>query len=158
MKVYPIFIIFSFLQTLICDKPGVNQQSLQEAFAISLPFIKSFHPEPFTLTGSSLGSLEFVYTELNSNNIEFIFDEHGLLHLKFVNIKGKVTGELYSNPRYKGGGLTPRSKIWLITNFTAELNKIGWEETYFIESTKQADGKYDMKFKSMSESSISFNI
>ena len=33
-----------------------------------------------------------------------------------------------------------------------------WEETYVIESTQKANGKYDVKFKSISDSSISFNI
>ena len=85
MKDYSILIIFCILQVLICDKAGVTQQSLQDAFTTSLPFIKSFHPEPFTLSSSSLENLRLAYTELNSNNIQFRFDEYGLLHLQFVN-------------------------------------------------------------------------
>ena len=61
-----------------------------EAFNTSLPFIKSFHPEPFQLTGSTLRNAKLSYTELTSKNIEFKFDEYGLLHLKFFNLKGKV--------------------------------------------------------------------
>ncbi len=33
-----------------------------------------------------------------------------------------------------------------------------WEETYVVESTQKANGKYDVKFKSISDSSVSFNI
>ena len=159
MKVYSIFITFCFIQTLICDKPGVTQQSLQDAFTTSLPFIKSFHPAPFSLSGSSLRIVKFSYTELNSNNIQFRFDEFGLLHLKFVNIKGQVTGTTSTkHTAYKGNILYKRIPFTFYTGFTAELNNINWEETYAVESTKIADGKYDVKFKSMTESSISYNI
>ena len=158
MKDYSILIIFCILQVLICDKAGVTQQSLQDAFTTSLPFIKSFHPEPFTLSSSSLENLRLAYTELNSNNIQFRFDEYGLLHLQFVNIKGLLTGKAFGPIFYSGGGLFARARVQAVYNFTAILSNINWEETYAVESTKQADGKYDMKFKSMSESSISFNI
>ena len=46
----------------------------------------------------------------------------------------------------------------LLNTYTADLSNIAWEETYAVESTKKADGKYDVKFKSMTESSISYNI
>ena len=159
MKVYTIFIIFCLLQTLICDKPGVTQQSLQDAFTTTLPFIKSFHPAPFSLSGSSLRSAKLSYTELNSNNIQFRFDEFGLLHLKFVNIKGQVTGTTFTkHTAYLGGKYSIKRPFTFYTSFTAELSNINWEETYAVESNKKADGKYDVKFKSMSESSISYNI
>jgi len=160
MKVYSIFIIFYFLQTLICDKPGVTQQSLQEAFKTSLPFIKSFHPLPFGLSGSSLRSAKLEYTELNSNNIQFSFDDLGLLHLKFVNLKGKVTGSTFKTytryfPHAVPGKVVPKKEFFY---FSAELSNINWEETFSIESTKKADGKYDVKYKSMAESKLSYNI
>ena len=159
MKVYSIFIIFCLLQTLICDKPGVTQQSLQDAVTTSLPFIKSFHPAPFSLSGSSLRSAKLSYTELNTNNIQFRFDEFGLLHLKFVNIKGIVKGTTFTKHiAYLGGGkYSIKRPFTFYTSFTAELS-INWEETYAVESTQKADGKYDVKFKSMSESSIAYNI
>ena len=148
MKVYSIFIIFCFIQTLICDKPGVTQQSLQDAFTTSLPFIKSFHPAPFSLSGSSLRTAKLSYTELNSNNIQFRFDEFGLLHLKFLNLKGQVTGTTFTkrviipcSPYVK------RRPFLFVTSFTAELNNINWEEIYAVESTKKVDGKYDPSIK-----------
>ena len=158
MKVYSILIIFSFIQTLICDKPGVTQQSLQDAFTTCLPYIKSFHPEPFSLSGSALKSASFSYTELNTNNIQFRFDEFDLLHIKFLNIKGKVTGTASTVKFSYIGKPTIRKPFLNLTSFTAELNNINWEETYAVESTKKADGKYDIKFKSMNESQIAFNI
>ena len=56
------------------------------------------------------------------------------------------------------GKPTIRKPFLYLTSFTAELNNINWEETYAVESTKKADGKYDVKFKSMNESQIAFKI
>ena len=156
MKVYSILILLCFLQALICDKVGINQESLKAAFTTSLPFIKSFHPAPFRLAGTKFRSTSFSYTELNLNNIQFKFDEFGLLHLKFVNLKGQLTGET-NTPIY---AFSQKSRISLrrYCSFRAELSNINWEETYAIESTQRADGKYDVKFKSMTESGLTYNV
>ena len=152
MKFYSLLVILCFLQTLICDKAGVNQETLKEAVNLSLPFIKSFHPAPFSLTGSSIISPKLSYTEIGPNNIQFVFDEFGLLHLKFVNLKGSLKGSLFV--KKNGGGFFP----YTYASFTCELSNINWEETYAVESTEKAEGKYDVKFKSISDSSVSFNI
>ena len=89
------------------------------------------------------------FSELNSRNIQFKFDEYGLLHIKFININGEVSGRTFPDPR----------KCAIITTYyKARLSNINWEETYAVESTKIANGKYDVKFKSVSESEISYNI
>jgi len=192
MKAYFLLILICLLDILICDKVGINQKSLAEAFNTSLPFIKSFHPEPFQLSGSTLSSARLSYTELTTKNIEFRFDEYGLLHLKFVNLKGQVSGtfsaflkpiipkpipvtpvkpiipiksaSLTTKPiipvksvnSIRKGGCVRRFR-WYNT-YRADLSNIAWEEIYAVESTKKADGKYDVKFKSMTESSITYNI
>jgi len=153
MKTFSILILFCLIHILICDKDGVTQKTLQEAFNTSLPFIKSFHPSPFTLSGSKSIRPSLSYTELNSNNIQFKFDEYGLLHLKFVNIKGKLWSSTISMSYIDG-----KRRFRFINKFTAELDNISWEETYAVESTNRGGGKYDVKFKSMTESSISYNI
>ena len=103
MKFYSLLVLLCFLQTLICDKAGINQESLKEAFTLSLPFIKSFHPSPYSLTGSTkFTNAKFSFTEIGPNNIQFSFDEFGLLHLKFVNLKGKLEGK-FLNGRSSGG-------------------------------------------------------
>jgi len=189
MQTHSLLILICLLGALICDKVGVNQKSLLEAFNTSLPFIKSFHPAPFHLSGSTLRSASLSYTELTPKNIEFKFDEYGLLHLKFVNLKGKITGsfsassrKIFVNPTIKPISvksisantlntlenvkkiikptILPRIPPYfrLLNTYTADLSNIAWEETYAMESTKKADGKYDVKFKSMTESSISYNI
>ena len=207
MQTHFLLILICLIEALICDKAGVNQKSLVEAFNTSLPFIKSFHPEPFQLTGSTLRSAKLSYTELTSKNIEFKFDEYGLLHLKFVNLKGQVSGLFSSstkpiihvkpttpvkpiipvkptisikpkipvkpiiterplknlnpvttNLKKRNCFILPPPYFRLRNTYRADLSNIAWEETYAVESTKKADGKYDVKFKSMTESSISYNI
>ena len=43
MKFYSLLVLLCYLQTLICDKAGVNQESLKEAFTLST-FYKIFPP------------------------------------------------------------------------------------------------------------------
>ena len=152
MKVYSMLIVLCFFQVLICDNEGITEQSLQEAFKTSLPYIKSFHPKYISLTDSILNSLQLSYTELTSSNVQFKFDEMGLLHIKFVNLKGKI----------RGNTMTQKSKkfYWMkvLAPFIAELSNIGWEETYSVKSKKNADGKYDVRIKSITETPISYNI
>ena len=152
MKAYSIFIVLCFFQALICDNEGVTEQSLQEAFKSSLPYIKSFHPKYISLTDSVLTSLKLSFTELTSSNVQFKFDNMGLLHIKYVNLKGKL----------KGDTKTERSKKlnWMkqISPFIAELSNISYEETYSVKSKKNADGKYDIKIKSITSTPISYKI
>ena len=152
MKVYSMLIVLCFFQVLICDNEGITEQSLHEAFKTSLPYIKSFHPKYISLTDSILNSLQLSYTELTSSNVQFKFDEMGLLHIKFVNLKGKI----------RGNTMTQKSKkfYWMkvLAPFIAELSNIGWEETYSVKSKKNADGKYDVRIKSITETPISYNI
>ena len=155
MKAYSFLILIFLLESLICDKAGVNQKSLMEAFDTSLPFIKSYHPAPFQLSGSTLKSASLSYTELTTNNIQFKFDEYGLLHLKFVNLKGRVSGVASGSSITNSNGFM---RFRRLSRYTADLSNITWEETYAVESTQKADGKYDVKFKSMTESPISYNI
>jgi len=152
MKAYSIFIVLCFFQALICDNEGVTEQSLQEAFKTSLPYIKSFHPKYISLTDSVLTSLKLSFTELTSSNVQFKFDNMGLLHIKYVNLKGKI----------KGDTKTEKSKKlnWMkvLSPFIAELSNISYEETYSVKSKKNADGKYDIKIKSITSTPISYKI
>jgi len=61
----------------------------------SLRYLKSFHPAPFSLSGSLLRTKNFDYINLNSDNIQFIFDKYGLLYIKFVILKGEVRGTTF---------------------------------------------------------------
>ena len=154
MKSYSLLILFCFLQTLICDEAGVSQKSLQDALTTSLPYIKSFHQKSFHLLGDeTLRQVNLYTTPINSNNVQFIFDEKGILHIKFINLKGELKGYTYFQDKTKRDyiGFAP---------FTMKLNNISLEEKYSIESTKKNDGKYDVKFKSIDKdnSSVSYNI
>ena len=148
MKIYSLLILLCILKTLICDKEDELLLELKDALKISLPYIKSFRPESLTLAINA----NFSHTDLNSNNIQFKFDEFGLLHIKFVNITGQVKAK---DIPYKTANLFARLAY---TNYTVELNNINWEQTYAVSWTKTNSGKYDVKFKNMTESSISFKV
>ena len=155
MKVCSLLILFCFLQTLICENK-IDQATLKAAFTTSLPFIKSFHPAPFRLYGTKFRTATLSYTELNDKNVEFRYDEFGLLHLKFVNLKVQISGET-TTPYYSFSG---NSKISFrkYCSFRAELSNLSWDETYAEDYTQKAEGKRDLHFKSMSESQISYNV
>ena len=74
-----------------------------------------------------LNNAKYTYTELNSNNVQFKFDEYGLLHPKFINIKGQLSGRAFPQIIYP----PIRSSIVFIY-YKADLNNINWEETYAV--------------------------
>ena len=155
MKVYSLLILLCFFQSLICESK-IDQETLKAAYTTSLPFIKSFHPAPFRLYGSKFRSASLSYTELNENNVQFRYDEFGLLHLKFVNIKAQISGET-TTPFYSYTG-NAKVSFRRYCNFRAELSNLSWDETYAVDYTKKADGKKDVHFKSMGESQITYNV
>ena len=150
MKIYSLLIIFCFLNVIICDVEGVNQQSLQEAFTSSLKFINTFHQSEFTIPEyEKFSNLKLNLQQLNSNNVQFRFDEYGLLHIKFVNLKIQIVGNYKFNSGFLGflfGG-----------PFTADLMNFSWEHTVAVSSSKNS-GKYYINFKYISESDMFYNL
>ena len=155
MKVYSLLILLCFFQSLICESK-IDQETLKAAFTTSLPFIKSFHPAPFRLYGSKFRSTSLTYTELNENNVQFKYDEFGLLHLKFVNLKALITGET-NTPFFSYSGNTKVS-LRKYCSFRAELSNVSWDETYAVDYTQKADGKKDVHFKSMGDTQVTYNV
>ena len=94
MKVYPIFIILSLLQVLICDIEGVSQTVLQKALTKSLSFIKSSRPDRIDLpSNKNFQNIQLTYSEINNYNIQLFFDDYDLLHIKFSNLNAKLKGD-----------------------------------------------------------------
>ena len=146
MKIYSLLIIFCFLNVIICDVEGVNQQSLQEAFTSSLKFINNFHQSEFTIPEyEKFSNLKLNLQQLYSNNVQFRFDEYGLLHIKFVNLKISISG----NFKFGGGFLN----ILFSGPFTVDLTNFIWEHTVAVSSSKNS-GKYNINSKYISESDI----
>jgi len=85
---------------------------------------------------------------LTSNNIQFRFDEYGLLHIKFVNLKATVTGKFNCRVLF----------FRLDVPFTAKLNNFNWEQVFVVSKTDLGNGKLDIKFKHTEESKISYNM
>ena len=74
------------------------------------------------------------------------------MDIKYVNIKGQIKAKVIP---YETALLFHRLAF---TNYTVELNNINLEETYAVKWTNLDSGKYNVKFKNMTESAISFNI
>ena len=145
-----LLIICCLLQALICSTDGVNEQSLIDAANKTLKYAKAYHEGYINLEDKTpFVNLKFNYSALTPENIQFRFDEFKLLHIKFVNIKGILSGKY----QYK--------KYYLFTvnsEFNAHLYNVSWEQTFAVSQNVLEDGKIDIKFKSTEQSKVTFNI
>ena len=148
MKIYSMLILFCFLETLLCDVEGVNIDTIKNAFNKALPYMTTFHQSRFNLPDkeNTFDEIKLDFEQLNSNNIQFAFDEFGLLHIKFVNLNIKISGNFY----YKF--IFFKKKL----GFSVQLNNFFWEETFALSSTKLPTGKYSIKYKLTGQSDIRF--
>ena len=154
MKVNSILIItFCLLQVLNCATIGVNEQSLKNAAAKTLKYTRMYHQDSLKLNDNKitdqnqLKELKFSYPSLTSDNVQFSFDDYGLLHIKFVNIKATITGKNYL-----------RFLFGITTDFTAQLSNFNWEQVFVVSKKDLGNGKLDIKFKSTEESEVNFSI
>ena len=148
MKVYSILILFCFLETLLCNAEGVDANTFKNAFNKALPYMKTFHQSIFDIPDkNNFSGVKLHFEELNSNNVLFTFDEFGLLHIKFVNLKLKITGNFHYKIMF----------FFANTEFSAQLTNFNWEETYALSSTKLANGKYSIKYKFTADTDINFS-
>ena len=84
---------------------------------------------------------------LTLDNIQFRFDENGLLHIRFVNLKPTITGQFII---LKVFGLSPQ--------ITAILDNFNWELVFIISKKNSGNGKLDIEFKYTEESEINFDV
>jgi hypothetical protein len=88
------------------------------------------------------------YPPLTLDNIQFRFDEYGLLHIKFVNLKLTITGKHnYAFMFFRGDA-----------PFIVKLNDFNWEQVFVVAKKELDNGKLDIKFKPSEESKFSYNI
>ena len=154
MKVNSILLInFCLLQALNCATVGVNEQSLKNAAAKTLKYTRMYHQDSLKLNDLNIGEksqlleLKFSYPSLTSDNIQFRFDDYGLLHIKFVNIKASITGKNYVRFMFR-----------IATDFTAQLSNYNWEQVFIVAKKDLGNGKLDIKFKPTEESAVNFSI
>ena len=145
-----ILITFCLLQVLInCVTDGSIEQSLKDATVKTLKYARGYHQSPIKLNNVNLlFDLRFNYPPLTADNIQFKFDDYGLLHIKFVNLKATLTGAIKTRHRF----------IPVKREFTAKLNNFTWEQVFVVTKNELGNGKLDLKFKSTQESDINFNI
>ena len=144
-----LLIVLCLLQALNSSTVGLNEQSLKDAATKTLKYARSYHQESMKLEGKdNLHDLKLNCPPLASDNIQFRFDEYGLLHIKFVNLKATVTGKYNYRFRFFGGAFS----------FTAKLNNFNWEQVFVVSKKDLGNGKLDIKFKPTEESKISYNM
>ena len=89
MKFHSILlIVLCLLQALNSSKVGLNEQSLKDAATKTLKYARVYHQESIKLEDKdNFSDIKLNYPPLTSNNIQFRFDEYGLLHIRFVNLR-----------------------------------------------------------------------
>ena len=150
MKINSILLItFCLLQVLNCATVGLNEQSLKNAAIKTLKYARMYHQDTIKLNDKDVFTdLKFNYSPLASDNIQFRFDEYGLLHIKFINLKTSI----------KGGYAFPVMFFKIFSEFTAQLNNFNWEQVFVVSQKDLGNGKLDIKFKSTEESAVNFSI
>ena len=150
MKAHTLLILFTFFQVLFCDLEGLSLSKIQEIYEKTLPYMKAFHPENIYIPFSFRFLLpKFNYDELGKNNTHFSLDEYNVLHVKFINLKGKMTG------RFKAGNIW---KTGAYQDFVANLTNITYEQSYNVKTTKEANEKYSFKYRKVGESELNFKV
>ena len=152
MKVNLILLItFCLLQVLNCATVELNEQSLKNAAAKTLKYTRMYHQDSIKLNGiknEKIIDLKFNFPSLTLDNIQFRFDDYGLLHIKFVNLKATLTGKYIFRLGFVGIGI----------DFTAQLSNFNWEQVFVVAKKDLGNGKLDIKFKPTEESAVNFNI
>ena len=154
MKVNLILLItFCLLQVLNCATVELNEQSLKNAADKTLKYARMYHQDSIKLNEiknekDQLIDLKFNSPSLILDNIQFRFDDYGLLHIKFVNLKATLTGKYIFRLGFVGIGI----------DFTAQLSNFNWEQVFVVAKKDLGNGKLDIKFKPTEESAVNFNI
>ena len=150
MRASTLLILFSFFQVLFCDLEGLSLSKIQEIYAKSLPYMKAFKPESIIIPSTfRFKNLKFNYVDLSNNNANFTFDEFNVLHVKFVNLQAKMTGQ------YKAGSWL---KVGNVYDFEANFANITYEQSFNVITNKQADGKYAFKYKKIGAGEVKFQV
>ena len=151
MKAYTLLILFTFFQVLFCKIEGITINKFHDAFVKSVPYMKAFHEGAFAIPSNPrFLNVKLELAQLNKNNTNFTIDEFDVLHIKFVNLKAKVTGQYRTKLTWRHGGE--------YQTFKANLTNITFEQTFSLATTKQANGTYTLKYKAIGENGLSLKV
>ena len=149
MKVFSLLVSFCLFQALMCATLEVNEQTLKNAASTSLPFVKVFHQDSLNIENKGLlHGITIQYPVLTIGNMQFKFDDFGLLHIKYLNLRIQIFGKNRMNLAHFN----------FESKFSAELNNFSWEEIFAIKLNDKGNNKVEMKYSKTSESEINFNI
>ena len=151
MKAYTLLIYFAFFQGLFCKIEGITVSKFQDAFVRSVPYMKAFHEGAFTIPENpKFKDVKLNLVELNKNNTNFTIDEFDVLHIKFVNLKANMTGQYRYKNNLKFGGQ--------YQTFRANLTNITFEQTFTLLTTKQANGTYTLKYRTIGTNGLTLKV
>jgi len=150
MKAYTLLILLAVFQVLFCKIEGLTEAKLQEAFTKAQPFIKTFQQQSFPIPKNTrFNKVSLQVGVLNKNNTKFKIDEHNILHVSFVNLNAKMTGQFKYNQALKSSPFA---------SFTANLTNMTYTEQYMVNVTKAKTGKSVFKFKKMGQNHLDFKV
>ena len=150
MKAYTLLILFSFFQVLFCAIEGLNSTRLHDFYVKSLPYLKTFQNTTFKVPKSvRYNKVLLKLSPLEKNNTQFTIDDMNILHVKFVHLSAKVSGQFKYKVSLKN---SPYSK------FNATLNNITFEQQFSVTMTKEKNGKYTFKHKRIGTSPLTFKV
>ena len=149
MKIFSLLIFCCYIQLLFCYLEEANDQTFQEAFIKSIPYINKNFPSIIDfLNSKDFQNVKIEYSDLTLNNVQFIEDEFGLLHIKFVNLTVNTKGI---------EGMFPLNKQ-LLENFTYGFDNLTLEETIAHKGKKDSNGKYKIKYLHVYEPNLMYNF
>ena len=138
MKAISVLVAFVLLQAIMCDVENVTVAKLQKALNKTLPTLKKVNQRKIRLGQSNkFGNLYVNLTNLTYHNVEFKFDESKVLHVKFSNLKFRLTGKYLAKKAFKNA----------FTNFEAQYTKVSWATSFTVKSVKDLLGKKVLSFK-----------
>ena len=150
MKAYTLLILFTFFQALFCAIEGLNATKLHDLYVKSLPYLKTFHNSSFVIPNNvRYHNVTLKFTHLEKNNTIFKLDDMNNLHVKFVHLKAKLSGQFKYNRALKA---SPYSK------FNATLSNITFEQQFTVSMTKDKTGKHIFKYKKISQGHLTFKV
>ena len=151
MKAYTLLILLTVFQVIFCKIEGVTISKLHDAFVKSVPYMKAFHEGAFSIPKNpKFLDVKLNLVELNKNNTNFTIDEFDVLHIKFVNLKAKMTGQYQTKLVFR--------RPTEYQTFRANLTNITFEQSFTLVTTKQANGTYTLKYKTIGSNDLTFKV
>lgn len=150
MKAYTLLVLFSVFQVLFCAIEGLNATKLHDFYDKKLPYLKAFQNKSYIIPKSvRYNKVSLKINPLDKNNTKFDIDNFDVVHVKFVGLNAKLTGQFKYNRALKNSSYN---------KFNATLTNLTFEQTFMVNVTKAKDGKKTLNFKKIGHSPFTFKV